>query len=1497
MDGATIILILNCVLVLFCLIGLLFGLVRGFKKAGLRLVFFILSLGITLIVTPMVTNLLSNINLSFLNNMTLEGFINNMLLESEGVSNLLADMPSLEIYISALPAVVLNLVVYVLLLYIINFIIYIVYAIVAKILFKKKKKEDYKLQDKKPKKRRLLGALVGTAQGFILLIATFVPLTGILNIANSAIYTNAVVAASEEKNSKYTALGNYLLEENIINEEVLSYLDYINQSVIVKSSHFLGADSLVFDSIAKIEVNGEKIALRQEILCITDAVQEADFLLEFLSNSENLKLENITVEQWTKLEKSIDRLLELKTLKILLPEIIPAAVKQAEIPEIEGIDITDNVNKVIDLMCQKESFIESFKLDVKAVINIFKVLKQNEVIGLLTAEEIDQDLLLEKLAEDKNSDGEKYDTLLSVLDHALDSKTLRNVISEAVNVGIKFAEKELNNHKVEGDNTVIQIAKVDTENVNWNNQKDSFKNILKSILTIYENIDVENFSDFNDIYNYNYELIVDSACSAINELVQSPLLKTGVNQSNVYDSLMSGLNSTKFGEYINFSSTAASDFWSQNSQLLKDGLKYYKDYKDYTDVNEVLDNLDYDTLESLLARVLDSTLLNCFKTNAFEYLQDQIPSSVYEGQFGESIKAAVEKIVNDLVEHNTTLGGMKYDVLAMYNIAREIIENDLIETFKQTPLNVTEVFKIIAKEDSNHKNIADRLVEHFMSAPNTKRIFIDVLNLGEEVARQEIEKLTGEDFTLTQINADNIDWTMFESELQSIFETALSVEFLEEEQVINFQGKEIKIPVDIPSSIEKAGKVLDDIKNLEIFNYANGNIIDDILVELNKKYSSYLDLSSLVGKTSVQTQFGALKTIAECIIESGVLTDLSNSQFDVANINISEIANKLSQTNTYNGVEKSYINVIVATLVENGLVKPSFKSGIEYVNDFVLKDVETKLSEIANEEVELIINSEAIDDESSKANIVAFFDNLCTYIKSVDYEELKTDTVKTLLSSNLTLVGSLFDNLKSNNLFGEFEIDGSNYKGLYISLFDALAKSQFNDFVNFEVAKENSFRWNSELSSVQGAINSVLDKQITFIKDEMPVTKSLFDFIKDGEDASILIDYFTGEDVDNIIAPLISSELFVPTVKLFVNFGIDAINEIIDDPNNSIEKIVSYANFKDQKDEIIRVIKGVIGLTKLESFELSQTNNIVIGSFMNALNLNANRASGDGVFKGVYDGLVNYLVTLENGGEKLQLLLDEYTNPLNVEWVELLNLALENENLLDSSNKAQIQSLFTRIYQDAEYGLISGYMVDIYVALTQSSTDVLEVLVGDNGLPLLKNCNSQKTMNFIDFIARLTENELVAKLVDYDVTDDNNIKVLKAFNENKTTLTDIDGVIALLDDLILIDDSDSVNNTIDFANRFVTIQGLDTLKNTNLLEEKQKLVNIQNSISSLSTTSTQTEIDDLVDLLASNEAILETLPSDSIELPSELSSLVTNSIENNVIDEEIKNKLKLILGL
>ncbi|MBQ4535465.1 MAG: hypothetical protein IJA22_01415, partial [Clostridia bacterium] len=132
MDASIIALIINLVLVLFLVFGLLWGLGRGFKKSLVRLAYLLVFVVIFALLSPVISSALLNINLpqSFVASIAsgveipAEGMSITALLEllivgtadsPTEIGRLCADNPALAELITKLPAVLVNLFVFVVL--------------------------------------------------------------------------------------------------------------------------------------------------------------------------------------------------------------------------------------------------------------------------------------------------------------------------------------------------------------------------------------------------------------------------------------------------------------------------------------------------------------------------------------------------------------------------------------------------------------------------------------------------------------------------------------------------------------------------------------------------------------------------------------------------------------------------------------------------------------------------------------------------------------------------------------------------------------------------------------------------------------------------------------------------------------------------------------------------------------------------------------------------------------------------------------------------------------------------------------------------------------------------------------------------------------------------------------------------------------------------------------------------------------------------------------
>ena len=146
------------VLVLFLLIGMITGLVRGLKRSSLHIIFLVASVIVSFFITKPIVNAVLGIQIPIDGqNVTLNEYILSMLEESFNF-----DMSQLETaseFIAQLPTAIASPIIFLLLSLLVYFVFDIIYLIVARISFGKKKKD---FQTHKP--YRAYGGIVGIVE-------------------------------------------------------------------------------------------------------------------------------------------------------------------------------------------------------------------------------------------------------------------------------------------------------------------------------------------------------------------------------------------------------------------------------------------------------------------------------------------------------------------------------------------------------------------------------------------------------------------------------------------------------------------------------------------------------------------------------------------------------------------------------------------------------------------------------------------------------------------------------------------------------------------------------------------------------------------------------------------------------------------------------------------------------------------------------------------------------------------------------------------------------------------------------------------------------------------------------------------------------------------------------------------------------------------------------------------------------------------------------------
>lgn len=197
-------LIFSGILIFFCLVGFLLGLLRGMNKSLLRFGFVLLSAVLafflaTGIASSIMSTPFADLPASIQDAFASEGasipldtplhkLLITMIAADESVGQLLAATPTLTNFIMAIPQALISVVLFVVLFFLIKLVMMIPGAIVSAIVIRKKKG------------KRLIGGAVGALQGILCACVILVPVFGMMTTLDAAISSMPEIdpAAAEE---------------------------------------------------------------------------------------------------------------------------------------------------------------------------------------------------------------------------------------------------------------------------------------------------------------------------------------------------------------------------------------------------------------------------------------------------------------------------------------------------------------------------------------------------------------------------------------------------------------------------------------------------------------------------------------------------------------------------------------------------------------------------------------------------------------------------------------------------------------------------------------------------------------------------------------------------------------------------------------------------------------------------------------------------------------------------------------------------------------------------------------------------------------------------------------------------------------------------------------------------------------------------------------------------------------------------------------------------
>ncbi len=382
MSYAMIALIINISFAVMLVIGFLIGFWRGVKKSAVNLLFGVVGAIVAFFTTTLVTNAILTIQVTSgeitktLNQMFVDEIMN-----IDQISSLIQSAPNLEPLIAGLPAAILNVVVFLLMMMAVQFVMYIFYKIVAVAFLRDKKNAD----GSKPKKHRLFGGLVGVVKTLVIGVFAIMPFTSLCGLAGTLVTEGNYFIETPEAsmvaeniddtlpdNSNLTT-GNFIAKN--LPQEAIDSIKAFNNSAFGFLGGAFGLDDALFDYYAKVEIQGTQVKIRNEIDSYWRIYDVYNQVSKIGSEDFDYNFANLNFE---KIDPIVNKILESGIYKTVAVDLLTDIIKNFDNnsfikPEDLGefTQILEEVRKTLDQNTDMYKFLTHDIVDIYEVIKNF----------------------------------------------------------------------------------------------------------------------------------------------------------------------------------------------------------------------------------------------------------------------------------------------------------------------------------------------------------------------------------------------------------------------------------------------------------------------------------------------------------------------------------------------------------------------------------------------------------------------------------------------------------------------------------------------------------------------------------------------------------------------------------------------------------------------------------------------------------------------------------------------------------------------------------------------------------------------------------------------------------------------------------------------------------------------------------------------------------------------------------------------------------------------
>ncbi|MEG1948233.1 MAG: hypothetical protein RR140_01490 [Clostridia bacterium] len=1108
--GGNITLIMVLLLVVAIITGFLSGLWKGFKKTGIRFAFFITAIILSGILTPVFSSLAMQIKIS---GQSLNNYFLNMLIQlSPQVGTLLSGSSTLSSLVEQLPVLLMNAVMFILSTLILSFIFWIGYLITMGIIKRKKIHENITLKDGsavvveqnvlKPKKRRLLGALVGTVQSVLFLFVFLIPISGLVStVLSLSTPTETVVSGGEKTgtglNIKYnnavlvaqpsSALPASTAEmiNSIVPADVMELFKSYNNSITAKLFNVFGLTNATFDTIATTKIEGQKICLRTELIAFGKAYDSVAPII--------LKISGITGVSFVDMDfVAIQNLVkELFSgsgiIKIVLPDLMEYGISYLNTnwATIYTGKYATELGKIVSDLATKISkdstFLLNISKDTTSLIDSLAAVQKSQVLDAINNTQgtvIEKaNRILEKLSKYPNTSVIDYQPVRDIMQGITSAGIFKTILVDAVNIALpNIVEPALQTFLKQ--ETPLKLGQISADKIAWGTINTNIAKIAKCLNESLKEITPTAYDaiskDFLNIVNYDYIKIVNNAFVSFDTIKNGTILKSFVNNGAFYDvfgELVNAFSKTTYGSYFDLNKINSFNFVDK-APLVVVFLDCLQQYNKFVD-NDVKTVPNWEAVKNnVIAIFNDDAIISGIKPYVIQMIEDKINTltsslSATLAPVKTAITELFAKIKTEgLYTETSLLSKIVPDLKVLLQIAVQVLpEDSSLLNFEGIKTQLTKPVQGNLQTKA-YENIIDTIFENQILG----NLIISLVNSNKSVIADQLKskvttsnpveispvfselstKLTAENLTTTGKQIATGVKSIAKLALESMQKNVNPLDNIE----ITLGGVKTVIDFNIKDFLSQLGVTLQTLLTNPIFAKAGGgSIFDEIITALNaSKYGDFIQIDNYKSENFFTTEFTRLSNIISGLKTSGTLNDVLN--FETANLKL--LLSKFSTKGDGNDVD-----LIFGELISSKLMNKLFMQIVDKVND----TISTSLALTTKIETPKI-TYENLTKLEHKAEILNVFKTAIELLKKGDLSfDIKTfDAEKS---------GEFLNSLQANSSAGDL------FEPTFISIKNYLKTSQpklekllnfYNsnvspnwmklatfakDFLNFDLTKNN----------------------------------------------------------------------------------------------------------------------------------------------------------------------------------------------------------------------------------------------------------------------------------------------------------------------------------------------------------------------------------------------------------------------------------------------------------